>query len=151
MSSRAVLRRVGENKAGESAEPEIVISSWIDESDFCLKMYDIIALLKGEEGLFAKISNETFNIADGTAQIRVLYSPRLRLKRMSCVNHAKKESNTIMAREYNRDHRDTILWKKIPKDYKIIGLCGFKQTQGGQALHLADFQIWKPPKDWLSY
>ena len=35
-----------------------------------------------------------------------------------------------MAREYKRDHRDTILFKKIPKGYKIIGIRGFKHTYG---------------------
>ena len=70
---------------------------------------------------------------------------------MSCVSDLKKESNTIMAREYTRDYRDTTAWKKIPKEYQIIGICGYKRNYQGQTLHIADFQIWKPRKNWLSF
>ena len=75
----------------------------------------------------------------------------MRLKRVNCIDKEGKDLNLIMAREYNRDHKDIIHFQKIPKGYKIIGIRGFKYINGEQMLHLADFQIWKPPPDWLSY
>ena len=33
-----------------SHEPEIVVSSWIDMSDYCLQMYDVMSLNKSNEG-----------------------------------------------------------------------------------------------------
>ena len=93
------------------------MSSWIDKSDYCLKMYDVMSLNRNLEGQCKKITNETYSIASNTKQIRVLFNPKMRLKRMSCVTNSTKETNPIMAREYTRDYRDTTAWKKIPKDY----------------------------------
>ena len=32
--------------------------------------------------------------------------------------------------EYSRDHRDHMHYQKIPKGYKVIGIRGFKSTNG---------------------
>ena len=53
--------------------------------------------------------------------------------------------------EYSRDHRDQMHYQKIPKGYKVIGIRGFKSTNGEQCLHVNDFLIWKPPPNWLSF
>ena len=55
-----------------------------------------------------------------------------------------------LALEYNRDHRDSIHFTKMPRGFKIIGIRGWRYTNGGQMLHLNDFLIWKPPPGWLS-
>ena len=47
-------------------EPEIVVSSWIDMSEYSLKMYDVMQLNKSMEGQCKKITNETFSIANHT-------------------------------------------------------------------------------------
>ena len=112
-------------------------------------MYDIMNMYKTEEGQ-TKITNETFNIAPDTVAIRCLYNPKLRLKRMSNINEQQEVKNLIMACQYNRDHRDNIHFQKIPKGYKIIGIRGYKATNNEQCLHVNDFQMWKPPPDWLS-
>jgi len=39
--------------------------------------------------------------------------------------------------------------KRIPPGYKLIGVKGFKNTNEGVVLHVADFIIWKPPPGWL--
>ena len=110
---------------------QAVISSWVDETDLCLKTYDIVTMNKVPQGdHISKVANETFSLAPETTQIRVLYNPKLRLKRVNCVDKAGKELNLLIAREYNRDHRDNFLFKKIPKGYKIIGIRGFKYTNG---------------------
>ena len=46
---------------------------------------------------------------------------------------------------YVSDHRDAVTDKKIPAGYKIIGVRGFKSTNGpsdDMALHIGDFIIW---------
>ena len=53
------------------------------------------------------------------------------------------------APNYASDHRDSLIDKKIPAGYKIIGVKGFKNTYDGIVLHVADFIIWKPPQGWL--
>ena len=49
----------------DAEETEIIISAWINDESFGLKMYDIMSMLKGD-GL-PKISNETFSIAPDIA------------------------------------------------------------------------------------
>ena len=41
-------------------DQEIVSSAWIDETRFCLKMYDIMEMTKNDDGDCTKIENETF-------------------------------------------------------------------------------------------
>lgn len=125
-------------------------SVWIDETDFRIKTYDIMSVDKDENGHTEKITNETFSITPDTTSIRNLYNPKLRIKRMACVNETGKVSNVKLALEYNRDHRDSIHFTKIPRGYKLIGIRGWRSTNGGQMLHLNDFLVWKPPLDWLS-
>lgn len=55
----------------------------------------------------------------------------------------------MRARQYASDHRDKDLDKKVPPGYKIIGVKGFKNTNDGVVLHVADFIIWKPTPGWL--
>lgn len=51
--------------------------------------------------------------------------------------------------KYASDHKDSLIDKKIPPGYKVIGVKGFKNTYDGTVLHVADFIIWKPPTAWL--
>lgn len=53
---------------------ETIISAWINDENFSLKMYDIMNMQKGE-GL-PKITNETFTVAPDTTFIRCLYNPK---------------------------------------------------------------------------
>ena len=125
-------------------------SVWVDETDLRLKMYDVMSVDKDEDGACQRIANETFTIAQETATIRNLYTPKLRLKRVACVDDAGKVAAIKLALEYNRDHRDSIHFTKMPRGFKIIGIRGWRYTNGGQMLHLNDFLIWKPPPGWLS-
>ena len=60
-----------------------------------------------------------------------------------------EEINKIRAPMYVSDHRDTIVDKKIPPGFKIIGVRGFKSTSDDMALHIGDFIIWQPTPGWL--
>ena len=59
------------------------------------------------------------------------------------------EYGILNSRNYARDHRDQIIYKKVPKGYKIIGIRAKNNTINDQVLHFTDFIIWKPPQDWL--
>lgn len=59
------------------------------------------------------------------------------------------EHGVLNARNFARDHRDYITYKKIPKGYKIIGIRAINNTFHDAVLHFTDFLIWKTPNDWL--
>jgi len=63
--------------------------------------------------------------------------------------NATDEVNKVRSLMYASDHRDSMIDKKIPSGYKIIGVKGFRNTYDGVVLHVADFIIWKPPIGWL--
>ena len=65
---------VEEKRPHSSIDSETVISVWINDEHFSLKMYDIMSMQKGD-GL-PKISNETFTIAPDTVSIRCLFNPK---------------------------------------------------------------------------
>lgn len=148
------------NKQDELAglEQEIVISTWINEIDLTLKAYDIVSLMRNMEDFQVqafKIHNENFNVSPGTESIRVLQNPKFRHKTLSCLTPGEggtknsEEVNKVRARLYASDHRDTMHQKQIPPGYKLIGVKGFKNTNDGVVLHVADFIIWKPSPGWL--
>ena len=58
-----------------SINSEIVISVWINDESFSLKMYDIMNMQKGD-GL-PKFSYETFTVTADTCSIRCLFNPKL--------------------------------------------------------------------------
>lgn len=123
-----------------------------------LKNYDIVRIMRHPDDPNRNlIHNEIFNIDSETKQIRCLMNPRMHNKTVTCLLHINSEReqkvleevNKIRAPMYVSDHRDTIIDKKIPPGYKIIGVRGFKSTHDDMELHIADFIIWKPTPGWL--
>ena len=84
-------------------------------------------------------------------------NPRIRHKTLTCIaptgmerdQKVMDEVNKVRAPMYASDHRDSLVEKKIPTGYKVIGVKGFKNTYDGVVLHVADLIIWKPPSGWL--
>ena len=69
------------------------------------------------------IKNETFKILMQDAPFRFLQNPKNRIKRMSNLSpNGNHEYGILNSRNYARDHRDQIIYKKVPKGYKIIGI-----------------------------
>ena len=123
-----------------------------------LKTYDIVRIMRHPEDYSCQsIHNEIFNLDPETEQLRCLMNPRMHHKTVTCLvpqyndkdQKVLEEFNKIRAPMYVSDHRDTVVDKKIPKGYKIIGVRGFKSTSDDMALHIADFIIWQPKVGWL--
>ena len=157
-TSRRKQLELEKEMQSRNLEQEIVMSTWINEIDLQMKSYDIVSLMRNADDLHVqaqKINNENFNIAPGVETIRVLQNPKLRYKALSCVASLNGEArlteelNKVRARCYASDHRDNQIDIKIPPGYKIIGVKGFKNTNDGVVLHVADFIIWKPTPGWL--
>jgi hypothetical protein len=81
-------------------------------------------------------------------EIRFLINPKHRVKRISNVSPSGKERGVIDSRNFMRDHRDVIIFKKIPKGYRLIGVRALSGTNFNQVLHFVDFLIWKVPPNW---
>ena len=138
-----------------------MISTWINEVDLCLKTYDIVSLERHPRDFSCQsIHNESCQVVQNVEQVRILMNPRGRHKTLACLipqtaqpdkSDAKpnEEMYKVRAPNYNSDHRDSLADRKIPYGYKIIGVRGFKNTNDGAVLHIADFIIWKPRVDWL--
>lgn len=94
--------------------------------------------------------NETFKIRSRhDFHFRFLQNPRNRIKRISNLSPTNNhEQGVINARNFARDHRDTIIFKKVPRGYKLIGIRAMKNTFNDQVLHFTDFLIWKVPENW---
>lgn len=133
----------------------MIISTWIDEIELQLKTYDVVNMWRHKSDRSChSIKNELFNLHKDTDKIRVLQNPRTRHKTLSCLltgidSKGNDGVNKIRAPKAASDHRDTLIDKKIPPGYKIIGVKGFKSTYDDNVLHVADFIIWKPPVGWL--
>lgn len=85
-------------------------------------------------------------------------NPKKRIKTLMCTwpNMSKEEQQAAendkrRAPNVTSDHRDTLIDKKIPPGYKLIGIKGFTDTSDSAVLHVADFIIWKPQTSWLDW
>lgn len=68
------------------------------------------------------LQNETFRIQErDDLELRFVVNPKNRIKRISNL-FGGKEHGTLDSHSFTRDHRDTIVYKKIPRGYKLIGL-----------------------------
>jgi hypothetical protein len=98
-------------------------------------------------------ANETFKIKQQELpSFRLIKNPRNRIKRIGNTSPSNNlDKGAINSRNFARDHRDTIIYKKIPKGYKLIGIRALKNTHGDNVLHFVDFVIWKVPKGWPQF
>lgn len=75
-------------------------------------------------------------------------NPQSRIKRISNLSPTGKERGVIDARNFMRDHRDTIVKRKVPKGSQLIGIRALQNTKNDQVLHFVDFLIWTVPPNW---
>ena len=73
----------------------MVISAWINDESFSLKMYDIMNMQNGEG--IPKFSYETFTITADTCSIRCLFNPKLQLKQYASINEKDEVVGQILA------------------------------------------------------
>lgn len=75
------------------------------------------------------IKNETFMIERQDAIFRFLQNPQKRIKRISNLSPTgNHEYGVVNARNFARDYRDKIVFKKVPTGYKIIGIRATNET-----------------------